>query len=111
MPINPTLISAGIGALSKVGNIVDQAVEDKDLKNQINAQLELARAEMYMKELDTTTVPWIDGLHKMGRQLLSFVIVIASAVILYFNPDVSPLALAVLAGPTGIYNYIKGQGR
>ena len=111
MPINPVLLSGGIKAISKVGDIVDQFVEDKDAKNRINAELELVRYELYLKELDTKTIPWVDGLHKMGRQILSVINVIAVVFIIYVNPDVDPLQLAAIAGPTGIYAYIKGRGK
>lgn len=99
-----------INPINRVADIVDQAVTDKDLKLKLDAELAQLKQQVYIAELGTTTVPWMDGVHKLGRQLLSFVTIIGGGVLLYLQPEVNPASLAVVAGPAGIYNWVKGEG-
>ena len=46
-------------------DIVDQFIMDKDKAAEL-------KAAFYLQELRTPTVPIIDAIHKMGRQLLAF---------------------------------------
>jgi hypothetical protein len=62
-----------IGDLFKgTTDIIKEAVTDKDKQNEIIGNLEELKRQfeqaLYLKELDTKTVPWVDALHKMGRQ-------------------------------------------
>lgn len=85
-------------------DIIDQMVEDKDLAKKLNQQL-------YLVELSTKTVPVIDAIHKMGRQIISLLTLIIPAILVYHDPTIEPMTLAAIAGPSGIYNYIKGKGK
>lgn len=100
-----------INPFNKVADIVSEVVEDKDARNKINGELETLKQQIYIIELNTKTIPWVDALHKMGRQIISFYSVVAGTVILYFNPDINPLVLAAVLGPGGIYNAVKGRGK
>lgn len=100
-----------INPFNKVTDVVAEVVEDKDKRNELNAAIERLRQEVYMKELDTKTVPWVDAIHKMGRQIMSFATLIAGVYLLKTNPNIDPLTLAAIVSPAGIYNYIKGKGR
>lgn len=100
-----------INPINKAIGIVDQYVEDKDQANQLKAELSELKERSYQIELQTKTVPWIDGLHKMGRQLLSWASLLIPAVLLAYDPKIDPLAIAAMVGPGGVYNYAKGKGR
>lgn len=107
-----------IKPINKGIEIVDQFVVDKDRRNelrgileQLKEKTEQMREESHQIALQTVTVPWIDGLHKMGRQLLSLVTLAVGAGLLYAKPDIDPMALATVCAPGGIYNLVKGRGK
>lgn len=97
--------------VDKAIDVVDQLVTDKDQANALKHDLERLKQEVYITELNTKTVPWVDALHKMGRQILSVLQIIVPAVLLYLKPDIDPLAIIGMAGPAGVYNYVKGVGK
>ncbi|NIB44732.1 hypothetical protein HBA55_34450 [Pseudomaricurvus alkylphenolicus] len=100
-----------INPFNKVADIVSEVVEDKDARNRLNHELESLKQQVYIVELNTKTVPWIDAVHKMGRQLISVTSLIAGVVLVYVNPEVDPLTLGAILGPGGIYNAVKGKGK
>ena len=100
-----------LNPFNKITDIVDKAVIDQDQKIALTNALEQLKEQVYMKELDTKTVPWVDALHKMGRQIISLVNIIAGIVIMYINPEVDPLSLAAVLGAGGVYNAVKGKGK
>ena len=100
-----------LNPFNKIADIVDKAVIDQDQKIALTNALEQLKEQVYMKELDTKTVPWVDALHKMGRQIISLVNIIAGIVIMYINPEVDPLSLAAVLGAGGVYNAVKGKGK
>ena len=100
-----------LGSIGKAIGLVSEAVQDPDKANAIIGHLEAGRQAAYLAELNTQTVPWVDALHKMGRQLLSWGNMGICAYIVAKHPEVNPLTLAAVAGPTGIYSMVKGKGR
>jgi hypothetical protein len=100
-----------LNPFNKIADIVDKAVIDQDQKIALTNALEQLKEQVYMKELDTKTVPWVDALHKMGRQIISLVNIVAGIVIMYINPEVDPLSLAAVLGAGGVYNAVKGKGK
>ncbi|WP_346840160.1 hypothetical protein [Microbulbifer sp. SAOS-129_SWC] len=107
-----------ISPIDKGLDIVDQFVVDKDKRAELRATLEQTRErfkqlqeQSYQLELQTKTVPWIDGVHKMGRQLLSVFSLGVGALLLHLHPDIDPLSLGAVVAPGGIYNLIKGRGK
>lgn len=84
-------------------DIVDQMVEDKDASNQL-------KAAFYLAELQTKTIPLIDGLHKMGRQILAFAQIGFYAWCLQKGHDITPELVAGVSGATTAYTLIKGKG-
>ena len=100
-----------LNPFNKIADIVDKAVIDQDQKIALTNALEQLKEQVYMRELDTKTVPWVDALHKMGRQIISLVNIVAGIVIMYINPEVDPLSLAAVLGAGGIYNAVKGKGK
>ena len=99
-----------LNPINKAEDIISEAVEDKDKRNELNAHLAELREKVYLAELQTKTIPWVDAVHKMGRQLLSWASLIIPAVLLYKHPDINPLALGSIVAPGGIYNFVKGKG-
>jgi hypothetical protein len=105
-----------IGRLfSDTAEIVKKAVTDKDLQNKLIYNLEeLQRQvdrEIYVKELETRTIPWVDALHKMGRQNLALICVIATVGLMILGYEITPTVAAILGAPTITYNIIKGKGK
>ena len=105
-----------IGRLFKdTTDIIKEVVVDKDEQNRLIYSLEkLGRQverELYVKELETKTVPWVDALHKMGRQILNLVTIIAVVTLLLLNIEITPTIALILGGPNVAYQVIKGKGK
>lgn len=100
-----------INPFNKVVGVVGEYVEDKDALNKINAEIENLRQSVYLRELETKTIPWVDAFHKMGRQLMSYATLGAGVYLLSVNPDINPVTMAAVVGPVGVYNAVKGKGR
>lgn len=99
-----------INPFNKVIDVVGEFVEDKDALNKINGEIENLRQAVYLQELGTKTIPWVDALHKMGRQLMSYATLGAGVYLLSINPDINPVTMAAIVGPAGLYNVVKGRG-
>lgn len=100
-----------INPFNKVVDLISEVVEDPDKRNEIEKAIKLAAEETYRLELNTKTVPWVDAIHKMGRQILSILSLVIPAVLIYYQPTIDPLTLAAMTAPGGVYNYIKGKGK
>lgn len=104
-----------INPFNKVVDLVSEVVTDKDKKIALDAALNELKQQVYMTELNTKTVPWVDALHKMGRQIMSVLTLIVGATLYHLNPDVDIVTLAAVlgasSGPTAIYNVMKGRGK
>lgn len=98
-----------IKPIDKAVGIVSEYVEDKDATNKIIFELENLKQQVYITELNAKTVPWVDALHKMGRQILSLLSLIIPGALIYYKPDVDPAAIMAMVAPGGVYNYIKGK--
>lgn len=101
--------------VNKAIDVIDKYVEDKDEKNRLIADLDKLAHQAYMKELDTSTIPWVDALHKMSRPLLGALNVLAPCILLGIHPDmdINKLLTAIGggAGVSGLYTLIKGKGK
>lgn len=95
-------------------DIVKEAVTDKDAQNRILGSLEElgqnVEREIYLAELKTKTVPWVDAVHKLGRQLLNFFSIAATALLIAFNYDINQYEALLLGGGNVAYQLIKGRG-
>ena len=105
-----------IGKLfSDTGDIIKEAVTDKDKQNAILGNLETIKQtvdkEMYIKELETKTIPWIDGLHKLARSILNVLVVIAVVVLMLMGKTITPEVALLLGGGNVAYQIIKGTGQ
>lgn len=104
-----------LNPFNKVADIVDKAVLDKDLRETLKAELEQGRQtitrmaeETYRKELDTRTVPWVDALHKMGRQITGYLSFGLAFFMVMEGYDYQAVMAAM--APSSIYAWQKGKG-
>jgi hypothetical protein len=101
-----------IGSLfTKITDLVSEAVVDKDKRNEILGEVEGLRQQVYMAELSTKTIPWVDALHKMGRQIQLYILMGIVFYCLYHGIDVPQWIVLLVGGPTAIYQLMKGRGK
>lgn len=99
-----------INPFKDVTNLISEVIEDKDKANEINAKLMHAAESTYNKELDTKTVPWVDALHKMGRQITGY-LGYGLAFYMTYKGGVEPMAVMAAVAPGGIYAAMKNKGK
>ena len=92
-------------------DIVSQVVVDKDKRNEIFNNLEQLRQTVYLAELETRTIPWVDGLHKLGRQILNVITITATVTLLLLGKEITPTVALILGGGNVAYQIIKGKGK
>lgn len=85
-------------------NIVDQLVTDKDEAARLKAQI-------YITELQTSTIPVVDAFHKMGRLLTIFAQLWFYFYCVSHNIEITKELVAGVSGVAGAYTLIKGRGR
>lgn len=92
-----------------------EKTEDVDKRNALVMQFLQMREETRRAEVARVTVPWVDALHKMGRQI--FWLSMGAGVLVLIGMGKGPelkehaeLLIAVLGGG-GLYTVIKGRGR
>ena len=100
-----------LSVFNNATDIIKEAVTDKDKQNEILGHLDELRQQAYLVELGTKTVPWVDALHKMGRQILTLLSMIMPLIALKIAPNVDPMIILGMVAPNGVYNYIKGRGK
>jgi len=103
-----------IGQLfGKATDLISEAVVDKDKRNEIFGALEEIRYVAYMTELGTKTIPWVDALHKMGRQIQVYALVGMGFYCMYMDIDFDKLKWVVMlvGGPSLVYQFLKGKGK
>ena len=105
-----------INPFNKVVDLASELIEDKDKLNQFQHEATMAGKELqkmaedtYRKELDTQTVPWVDALHKMGRQITGYLCIGLSFYMVYEGYDFQAVMAAM--APGGIYAWQKGKGK
>lgn len=103
-----------INPFNKVADLVSEIVVDKDKKIAIDAELKKLKDKVYMVELQTKTIPWVDAIHKMSRPIIAIASTIAPGIVLVLVPDI-PIEklMIVMSGsvPAAIYTKMKGKGR
>ena len=93
-------------------DLAKEAVVDKDKQNELIAHLEEIRTSIvYLEELKTKTVPWIDGLHKMGRQILNLIVITAWLISMWCGHELTQWDVFILGGGNVAYQLIKGKGK
>ncbi len=99
-----------LNPFNKVADLVSEVVEDKDKANIINAKLMEAAEATYNRELATKTIPWVDALHKMGRQITGY-IGYGLAFYMIHKGGVDTMAVMASVAPGGIYAAMKNKGK
>ena len=97
-----------INPFKEVTSLVSEAVEDKDKANKINQRLMEVAENTYVTELVTKTIPWVDALHKMGRQITNY-LGYALAFYMTYKGNVDPIAIMASLAPGGIYAALKNK--
>ena len=96
-------------------DIVKEVVTDKDQQNKILENLEVIKLamdkELHLRELSTKTIPWVDALHKMGRQILNLLVVIATVILMLFGKEITAQVALLLGGGNVAYQLIKKVGK
>ncbi len=105
-----------IGKLfSDTTDIIKEVVIDKDKQLEIIGNLQKAKdaidKEVYLKELETKTITWVDAIHKMSRTMLSFACIIVVGVLMILGHEITPTVALILGGPTAAYTIVKGKGK
>ena len=105
-----------IGKLfSDTTDIIKEVVVDKDKQNAILENLEVIKLtmdkEIYIKELETKTIPWVDAAHKSFRSILNLIVVIATVTLMLCSKTITPEVALLLGGGNVAYQIIKGKGR
>ena len=96
--------AAWITPVNKGLDIVDQWVEDKDKAKELKAQI-------YIEELRCKTIPIVDALHKMGRQITVYL-----QLYFYFycsqnGIEITQELVTGVSGGAAIYAMMKGRGK
>ena len=127
-------IGVGVKALAKVFGLSDDASPDEIMeviKQDPDAMVKLKIAEMdftarmrgldieeqkvedtpYLEGLKTKTIPWVDALHKMGRQITNYYIITIAFVLMLLGHEITPTEASVLVGGNALYQLIKGKGK
>ena len=99
-----------INPFKDITNLVSEVVEDKDKANEINKKLMETAENTFIVELGTKTVPWVDALHKMGRQITGY-LGYALAFFMVHKGGVDPMAVMAAVAPGGIYAAMKNVRR
>ncbi len=96
-----------INPFNKVADLASEFIEDKDKANELRTELQKLGEQVYMTELQTKTVPWVDALHKMGRQLTSY---LGYGLAFYMvHKGFDPMAVMAAVAPGGIYAAFKNK--
>ena len=99
-----------INPFNKVADLVSEVVVDKDAQIRINSELKKLQESVYLAELGTQTIPWVDGLHKMSRTILSLASMLITVYMVH-NGVTDPIALGAGLAPAAGYNIVKGKGK
>lgn len=105
-----------IGQLfSDTAEIIKETVLDVDAQNRILGQLETIKLNIdkviYIKELETKTIPWVDSIHKVGRQILNVLTILVVGGLLLADIEITPTVALILGGGNVAYQVIKGPGK
>ena len=92
-------------------DIVSQVVVDKDKRNEIIGNLDRLRQEVYMAELGTKTVPWVDALHKMSRVILNLATILAIFILSMYDVEITQPMMFIMGGGNLAYQIVKGKGK
>ena len=107
-----------LSSIPIIGNLIDsardiasQAVTDKDKRNEIFRILDQLKSELHLAELATKTIPWVDALHKMGRQINNFMLIWVVLILGLLDITITQNMVFLMGGGNLAYQIIKGRGK
>lgn len=98
---------AAAGATEKALELAGRFIEDPAKRAEFAVRILEAEAARDA----APTVPWVDALHKLGRQLLWFAVIGLYGWSWHTGRPIDLDALALLAAGPGVYTILKGRGR
>ena len=113
--LGPVLSFLGGNTVDKLLNLALEKTEDVDKRNALVIEFYRMKEETKRAELARVTVPWVDAVHKMGRQMFILVSTIGLFVMLGMGKGAelaqySEFVFTVL-GVGGGYVALKGRGQ
>lgn len=105
----------GGSSVSKALDYALERTEDVDKRNALVLEYYRMKEETKRAELAKVTVPWVDAVHKMGRQIMILVTIVGMGVLLAMGKgdvlrEYSEFVFTVL-GLGGGYVALKGKGQ
>lgn len=85
-------------------DIIDQLVDDGDLAQKLKAQF-------YLAELQTKTIPIFDAIHKLMRPSLAMMQIAFYMWAAKNGVEITAELVAGVSGATGAYTLVKGRGK
>lgn len=105
----------GGGTVGKVLDIALEKTEDVDKRNALIERFLEMKEVTRRVEIQRVTVPWVDAVHKMGRQLFwfSFLVGVLALIATGHSQDLinQVQLLLSIAGGGGAYTVLKGRGQ
>ena len=103
------------GTVSKVLDIALEKTEDVDKRNALIERFLEMKEVTRRAEISRVTVPWVDAVHKMGRQIFWFGFMAGMFVLIATGHSQELLdqanVLLSIAGGGGAYTVLKGRGQ
>ena len=93
------------GIFDKTIDLASEAIEDIDKLNEIKGNIEMMKQERYLAELNTKTIPLVDAIHKMGRQITGYLGYGLAFYMVHMGYD--PMAAMAAVAPGGLYAVFK----
>ena len=101
--------------IDKGHDLASQAITDVDKRNEMVSTFEQLKTKvdeaLYLAELNTKTIPAIDAVHKMGRLITQWAILLFVFICILLNHDITQFEAVLIGAPVGIYQLIKGKGQ
>ncbi len=91
-------------SVDKSLDVLDQLALDSD-------KLAELKAQFYLAELQTKTIPIFDALHKVGRQWLAMAQIGFYMWAVSKGIEITPELVAGVSGVSGAYTLVKGKGK
>ena len=107
----PEEIQAAIMADSQAALKLKMADMDFAIKNREIDIAELKEMNStYIEELRAKTIPWVDALHKMGRQNMNYLTLIVAGIAMACGHVFTQWDVLILTGAPAVYTIAKGKG-
>ena len=93
--------------INKGLDIASEAVLDKDKFMELSRGKDLKEIAAFIEVAKIPTIPWIDGLYKMGRQIQGYLIIGLGFYCAVTGNDLSPNGWLVIGGVCSVYSVGK----